>query len=114
MGETEMLLCLPRGGRVLQLGLSFSATAALTVGRFFRRMRSTPRSVSHQAADGATSGPWHCGGIRPFSSFRCEALMGSSFACRHRISVLVMITRNCWCKADKSTVTPTLVDNQIC
>jgi len=79
-----MLLCLPRGGHVQQLGHSSSATAVLTVGRFSRRMRSTPRSVSHQAADGAASGPWHYGGIRPFYSFRWEALMGSSLACGHR------------------------------
>jgi len=67
-----MLLCLPHGDRVQQLGHSSSATAVLTVGRFSRRMRSTPRSVSHQAADGATSGPWHYGGIRPFYSVSCE------------------------------------------
>jgi len=114
MGVTEMLLCLPRGGRVQQLGHSSPATAVLTVGRFSRRMRSTPRSVSHQTADAATSGPRHYGGIRPFCSFRCEALMGSSLACGHRISVLVMIIRNCWCEAGKSTVTPTFVNNQMC
>jgi len=108
-----MLLCLPRGGRVQQLGHSSSATAVLTVGRFSRRMRSAPRRVSHQAADAATSGSCHYGGNRPFSSFRCEALMGSSLACRHRISVLVMITRNCWCIADKLTVTRTFVNNQM-
>jgi len=67
MGVTEMLLCLPRGGGVQQLGHWSSATAVLTVGRFSSTMRSTPRSVSHQAADAATSGPWHYGGIRPFT-----------------------------------------------
>jgi len=78
MAVTEILLCLPRGGRVQQLGHSSSATAVLTLGRFSRRMRSTPRSVSHPAADAATSEPRHYDGIRPFCSFRCEALMCSS------------------------------------
>ena len=76
-GSTEMLLCLPRGGRLQQLGHSSAATAVLTVRRFFHRMRRTPRSVSHQTADAATSGPRHYGGIRPFCSFRCEALRAS-------------------------------------
>ena len=106
MGVAEMLLCLPRGGRVQQLGHSSSATSVLTVGRVSRRVRSTPRSVSHRAAHGAASGSWPNGGIRPFYSFCCEARMGSSLACGHRISVPVMITRSCWCKEDKQAGPP--------
>ena len=89
---SKILLWLPRGGQVQQLGPSSHATAGLTVGRFSRRLRSTPRSSSHQAAEGTTCGPSNFYGVRPSYSFRCEALMGSSLASVHRLSVLVMMT----------------------